>query len=139
MRIHVGLISVCALTGLLAAVTVVQAQPASTNTAFDGTYRLVSSTRVNKSYTSSHGKIGFCPDRRAGSLAIADGAALYTAQTGYELLGAVGPHGELALKVVAVGRGRPLELDATGGIDANGRAHVRQRGPRCSYDFAWQK
>jgi hypothetical protein len=71
---------------------------------------------------------------------IADGAARYTAESGYELLGAVGPHGELALKVVAVTGGtRPLELDATGGIDANGQAHAHQRGPNCSYDFVWQK
>jgi hypothetical protein len=39
----------------------------------------------------------------------------------------------------ANGGSRPLEMDATGGIDANGAAHVRQRASACSYDFAWQK
>jgi hypothetical protein len=90
-------------------------------------------------YATNKGDSAPCPDRRPGPLMIAAGAARYTAESGYDVLGAVGPHGELALKVGAAGDSRPLELDAIGGIDANGKAHARQRGPSCSYDFVWQK
>jgi hypothetical protein len=137
MRTQFGLISTCALAGLLAA-AVAHAQPASPNAAFDGTYRLVSSTKVNPMYTKK-GVSAPCPDRRPGPLTIAAGAARYTTASGYDVSGAVGPRGELALKMVAAGDSRPLELDAAGGIDANGKAYARQRGPSCSYDFVWQK
>ena len=137
MRTPIGLLSACALAGLLSA-AVAQAQPASPNAAFDGTYRFLSSTKVNPMYTKK-GVSAPCPDRTPGPLTIAAGAARYTTASGYDVSGAVGPHGELALKVVVAGDSRPLELDATGDIDANGKAHARQRGPSCSYDFVWQK
>ena len=40
---------------------------------------------------------------------------------------------------VSTGGSRPLEMDASGGIDGQGTVHARQRASACSYDFVWQK
>ena len=53
--------------------------------------------------------------------------------------GVSGPQGELTMRSASLGGTRPFRMDATGSIDANGTAHVRQSGASCSYDFIWQK
>jgi hypothetical protein len=112
------------------------------NTKFDGTYRFVSSAKVNPMYTSSKGDMAPCPDRTVGPLTIAQGQARYTTETGYELQGPVGPNGELDMRLMAVGGGgsRPLEMRAAAAeIDDTGTVRARQIGGACSHDFVWQK
>jgi hypothetical protein len=135
----IGSLSILIFFGLLATVDAQTASPAGT--AFDGTYRFVSATKVTPMYTSSKGDMAPCPNRTPGPLTIAQGHARYTTETGYELSGTVGPQGQLAMRSVPVSTGgsRPLEMDATGGIDAHGNAHARQRASACSYDFVWQR
>ncbi|HUC72362.1 MAG TPA: hypothetical protein VMS01_14330, partial [Stellaceae bacterium] len=68
---------------------------AQTPSGFDGTYRVVSATNVNATYTDRNGRMGPCPNRKPGPLHIANGQARYTNATGYKLRGAVGPQGAL--------------------------------------------
>ena len=142
MRRQIGLLSIVGFFGLLATANA-QTPPASTaGTKFDGTYRLVSTAKVNPMYTSSKGDMAPCPDRKPGSLTIVQGQAGYTTGTGYELQGPVGPNGELEMRLMAVGGGgsRPLEMRATAAeIDSTGTVRVRQTGCACSHDYVWQK
>ena len=140
MRTQIGLLSVAGFFGLLATANA-QTSAATAGTAFDGTYHVVTVAKVNPTYTSSKGDMAPCPDRTPGPLTIAQGQAPNTTEPGYQLRGTVTPPGMWALRLapVATGGSRPLEMDAAGGIDANGAAHLRQRASACSYDFAWQK
>jgi hypothetical protein len=52
--------------------------PSTAATAFDGTYALVSSAKVNETYTERSGRLGQCPNRRPGPLHIANDQARYT-------------------------------------------------------------
>jgi hypothetical protein len=111
-------------------------------TKFDGTYRLVSSTKVNPMSVSSKGDMAPCPDRTPGPLTVAQGQARYATETGYQLQGPVGPNGELDMRISAVGGGgsRPMELRTTAAqIDSTGTARARQIGGGCSHDYVWQK
>ncbi len=141
MKSHVGLLSIVAFFGLVA-VADAQAPPASTaGTRYDGTYRVVSSTKVNPMYTSSKGDMAPCPDRTPGPITIAQGQARYTTQTGHELRGPVGPNGELDMRLMtSTGGSRPMELrTAAAQIDNTGKVYARQIGAGCSYDYVWQK
>ena len=142
MRRQIGLLSVVGFFGLLATADA-QAPSASTaGTKFDGTYRFVSSTKVNPMHTSSKGDMAPCPDRTPGPLTIVQGQARYTTQTGYELKGPVGPDGDLDMRISTVGGGgsRPLEMrTAAAEIDGTGKVYARQIGHGCSYDYVWQK
>jgi len=141
MRTQIGLLSIVGFLGLLATANAQMTSASTTGTVFDGTYHFVTAAKVNPTYTSSKGDTAGCPDRTPGPLTVVSGQARYTTETGYELLGTVDPQGRLAMRVAPAANGgsRPLEMDVTGGIDANGAAHVRQRASACSYDFAWQK
>jgi hypothetical protein len=117
---------------------------AQTSPAFDGTYRVVSSTNVNSTYTDRNGRMGSCPNRRPGPLHIANGQVRYTNATGYKLKGTVGPQGALAMGLVAPSNSnnagsQPLNLSVSGQVDSTGTARVRQTSNSCSYDFVWQK
>jgi hypothetical protein len=139
---QIGLLSIAGLVGLLAAANAQAPSPSAAGASFDGTYRFVSSARVNKTYVTKQGQMGQCPDRRAGPLTVVQGQARYTSATGRQLEGTVGPQGELAMRFIAPPTGsgyRPLELSVSGSIDATGTARVRQRGSSCSYDFVWRK
>jgi hypothetical protein len=142
MRTYVGLLSIVEFFGLLAT-AYAQAPAASTaGTRFDGTYHLVSSTKVNPMYTQMNGRRSPCPDRTPGPLTIAQGQVRYTTQTGYQLQGPVGPNGELDMRISTVGGGgsRPLEMRAAAAeIDGTGKVYARQIGAGCSYDYVWQK
>lgn len=140
MQRKIGLFSAVGFFGLLAAASA-QTQPTpAASTAFDGTYRLVSSAKVNEMYTSPNGSMLLCPDRTAGPLTIAHGQARYTTQSGNQLQGTVGPNGELDLRVMAAGGSRPMEMRTSAAqIDSKGTARARQIGGACSHDFVWQK
>jgi len=139
MRSQVGLLSLLGLLGLIA--TVDAQTPA--NMAFDGTYRVVSTAKVNQTYLSKGGRALPCVDRTPGPLTIVNGHAKYTTETGIELLGAAAPNGELDLRPMdphaGAGLGRPFGLRTKAAIDSTGTVHARQSGFSCSYDFVWRK
>ena len=74
---HIGLFSIIGLFGPLAAANAQTPPPSTAGAAFDGTYRLVSSARVNQTFMTRKGQVGQCPDRRAGPLTIMQGRARY--------------------------------------------------------------
>ncbi len=106
---------------------------------FDGTYRLMSSAKVNENYVAKGGQSSPCPTRTPGPLTIRQAQARYTAESGREVTGTVGPQGELSMRSAEPGESRPNELKISGTIDAAGMARARQIGFSCSYDFVWQK
>ena len=141
MRNYFGL---AAAAGMLGWVAAAGAQAPAVGNAFDGIYRVVSSTNVNATHTDRNGRMGSCPNRKPGPLHIANGEARYTTATGYKLRGNVGPQGELAMGLVAPSNSRnagsqPLNLRVLGQIDTTGTVRIRQTGASCSYDFVWQK
>ena len=140
MRNYFGLAAAAGILGWAAAA----GAQAPAGTAFDGTYRLVSSTKVNDTYTDKTGRMAPCPARNPGPLHIVNGKVRYTNATRYKLKGSVGPQGELTLDMMAPSNSgnagaRPLEMNVSGTIDGSGAARVRQTGNSCSYDFVWQK
>ena len=139
MQKSIGWLLIVGFFGLFAA-----AANAQTSSAFDGTYRVVSATNVNATYTDRNGRMGPCPNRRPGPLHIANGQVRYTNATGYKLRGTVGPQGALTMGLVAPSNSnnagsQPLNLSVNGQIDSAGTARVRQTSNSCSYDFVWQK
>ena len=139
MRRRIGLVSVI---GLFASLTAAEAQtppPATAGAAFDGTYRLVSSARVNQTFMTRKAQVGQCPDRRPGPLTVINGQARYKSATGYRLRGTVGPQGELAMRASGPGQSQPIEIRVSGQIDATGTVRARQTSNSCNYDFVWQK
>ena len=141
---RIGLLGVIGFFSLLGAANAQTPPPAAPGASFDGTYRFVSSAKVNPTYTTRNGQTGQCPDRRAGPLHIANGQAQYTTATRYQHTGTVGPQGELAMSVIAPPNSSnagafPLNINANGTIDSTGTARARQLGHSCSYDFVWQK
>jgi hypothetical protein len=144
MRRWIRVLGVVGFFGLLATTNAQTPSPPAPGASFDGTYRFVSSAKVNPTYTTRNGQMGFCPDRRPGPLHVAKDRVRYTAATGYRLTGTVGPQGELAMRVIAPSNSsnagsRFLDLTANGQIDGAGMARARQLGGSCSYDFVWQK
>jgi hypothetical protein len=139
MTSRIGLISIVSFFGLLATANAQGASSSAPGASFDGTYRLVSSTKLNEMYTSYNGQTGMCPNRKPGPLHVMGGRVHYTAATGYRFEGTVGPQGELTMRSEMVGSSRPAHLQAPGTIDGSGAAHVRQQGSSCSYDFVWQR
>jgi hypothetical protein len=142
MRMQIGLLSIVGFFGLIAAANAQTTSPSTPVTAFDGTYRFISSAKVNPMYTAQNGRMAPCPDRTPGPLTIQNGQARYTAESGHELLGTVGPNGELEMRMipVTVGGSRPMEMRAAAAeIDSTGTVHLRQIGSACAHDFIWQK
>jgi hypothetical protein len=137
MQKHIGLLSILGLLGIIG--TAGAQAPSAARSSFDGTYRLVSSTRANAMYTSYNGQSAQCPNRKPGPLHIAGGRVHYMTATGYRLGGTVGTQGELTMRSAMIASSRPARLEASGTIDANDTVHVHQSGSSCSYDFVWQK
>jgi hypothetical protein len=110
---------------------------------FDGTYRLVSTAKVNQWYRERDGRMLPCSDRTPGPLTIVNGHAKYTTETGQELAGTVGANGELDLRPTssAAGAGlqRPFGLRTMAAIDTTGTVHARQTGFSCNHDYVWRK
>lgn len=89
----VGLLTIIGFFSFITPVNSQTQPPSTPETAFDGTYAFVSSTKVNETYMDRAGQIGHCPDLRASSLIITKGQASLPL---FE--GTVGPHGELAMQ-----------------------------------------
>jgi hypothetical protein len=141
MQKNISWLWVVGFFGLLAAADAQTSPPLAAGTPFDGTYRPVSSTNVNATYTTRKGQTGPCPNRRAGPLHIVNGKARYTTATGYRVRGTVGPQGELAMRAIGPSSwaSQPIDLSVSGTVDPSGTARVRQLSHSCSYDFVWQK
>jgi hypothetical protein len=136
---QIGLVWIVAFVALLAAADAQTPQPSSAGAVFDGTYRLVSSARVNQTFMTRKAQVGQCPDRRPGPLTVMQGRARYKSATGYPLRGTVGPQGELAMRAAGPGQSQPIEISVSGQIDGAGTVHARQTSNSCNYDFVWQK
>jgi hypothetical protein len=140
MQRSIGLVVIAGLTGLIASAN---AQPAPSP--FDGTYKVVSYTNVNATYTDRNGRMASCPNRRPAPLHIENGRVRYTTATGYKIRGTVDPQGQLTMGLIAPSPNagsagsQPLNLRVNGQIDGTGTARVRQTGSSCSYDWVWQK
>ena len=93
MRKWIGLLWIAGFFGFLAAADAQTPSPSTVGGPFDGTYRFVSSAKLNATYVTRNGRTGACPDRRAGPLHVEGGRARYTTATGYKLRGTVGPQG----------------------------------------------
>ena len=142
MRKRIGLLSIVGLFGLSAIANAQTPSASPLGAGFDGTYRVVSSAKVNATYVTRGGQMGQCPDRSPGPLTIAKGKARYTSATGRQLTGTVGPQGELAMRLVGPPGSngyRPTEISVDGTVDGSGTVHARQRSNSCSYDFVWQR
>ena len=138
MRTQLGVASIVGFLGFCA-VAVAQTAPSTGATAFDGTYRLVSSTNLTKTYVSKGGRTLPCPARKPGSLSIAQGQVSYTSGSGRKLAGMVNPQGGVEIDLGAAGLSNPTVLHVSGTVDASGMLHARQEGNACSYDFVWQR
>jgi hypothetical protein len=126
------------------AAAIAQTPPASTaGTRFDGTYRFVSSTKLNENYMTGTTRIGQCSDRRVGPLTIVNGQARYNynRQLDWKVEGTVGSQGELAMRLVApIGSHKSFfEIFVNGRVEGNGTVSARQISYRCNYDLIWQK
>jgi len=148
LKIAPRLLSFAAAASVLLAVVNADAQSPATSSvadaqtagrAFDGTYRAVSSAKVNQMYIAEKGNMVVCPDRMPGPLTIVQGQARYTDASGDPVDGTVGRQGELAMHAAEPGGARAMELDVRGSVAGNGTVHARQQGYSCSYDFVWQK
>ena len=129
MRAKIGVMTVAGFFGLF--------MPAEAQTRFDGTYQLSYSSKVNDTFVSRNGDMGFCLERRPGPLTVANGMVRYTTETGRNLSGMVRPNGDFEFSFVAPDGSGSLRVG--GIVDSNGTVRVRQLGNSCSYDFAWQK
>ena len=139
MRSQIALVWIVAFVASLAAADAQTPPPSAAGAAFDGTYRLVSSARVNQTFMTRKAQVGQCPDRRPGPLTISQGRARYRSATGYPLRGTVGPQGELAMRASGPGQSQPIEIRVSGQIDGAGTVRARQTSNSCNYDFVWQK
>ncbi len=144
MRWLIGLLCAVGFFCLPAAAKAQAPSPSPAGTSFDGTYRLVSSAKVDQTYVARNGQQGPCPDRAAGPLTVENGQAQYTTATGYTLAGTLGPQGQLAMRLLAPTNSsnagsHPIDIIVNGGIDSAGTARVRESSHSCSYDFTWQR
>ena len=92
MKTRTGLLSIAGLLGLVVA--------AEATSPFDGTYQVISATKVNQTHMNKGGDIGYCQDRTPGPFTIADGVARYTTQSGDTLVAQVAPNGEFEMHYV---------------------------------------
>ena len=123
------------------------AQAPSSQTAgsqFDGTYALVSSTKLTQTFTRPQtGQMRPCPDREVGPLTILKGQARVSAVASSHAVhadfdGVVGSQGELAMRSVNPAYDTPAERLLRGRIDGTGTVHARLI-TGCDFDYVWRK
>ena len=139
MRVRIEWLWIVGFVGMNVAANAQTPSPLTAGAAFDGTYGLVSSAKLNETYVSRGGTTGYCPGRTPGALTITQNRAQYTAETGLQVEGTIGANGQLTMRSVGPGPTRPVEVQVSGSVDRSGAVRVRQRGNSCSYDFVWQK
>ena len=140
MRMRIGLLSIVGFFGLLATANAQTTSASTAGTRFDGTYRFVSSAKVNPMYTAMNGRMAPCPDRTPGPLTIQNGQARYTAESA---MCCKDRSGRTASWICEWSRSRSAALAqwrcARRQIDNAGTVRVRQIGSACAHDFVWQK
>ena len=135
------------LIGFLGLAVAADAQTPLSQTAgsqFDGTYALVSSTKLTETFTQSQtGRMRPCPDWQVGPLTIVGGQARVSfVSTSHgvhaDFDGMVGSQGELVIRSVNPAYDAPAERLLNGRIDGTGtvRAHLLSG---CSFDYVWRK
>lgn len=129
---------------LFAFSTAAYAQTSSSSTPvtkYDGTYALVSLTKLHETYAQlGTNWIRRCPTPKPGSLIIVNGQARYTTSSGKESEGTVGSQGELAMQSSAPSKyAGPSEIATHGRINGDGTVTARRMSNGCSYDLIWQK
>ena len=111
---------------------------------FDGTYALVSSTKLTEIFTQPQtGRTRPCPDWQVGPLTIVRGQARLSAvSTSHavraEFEGVVGSLGDLALRSVNPAYDAPAERLLNGRIDGTGTVRARLISG-CNFDYVWRK
>jgi hypothetical protein len=89
-------------------------------------------------------RVGRCQDnKKAGPLKIMNGQARLSNGPGYHYEGSVGPHGELAMRLVTPPLcskcSLPREIMVDERIEENGTVKARRADYRYSYDLFWKK
>jgi hypothetical protein len=110
---------------------------------FDGTYALVSSTRLTELYTVPQtGRTRPCPDWEVGALTIVRGQPRFSSASSSAVRaafeGMVGSQGELAIRSVNPAYDAPAERLLNGRIDGTGTVRARLIS-RCNFDYVWRK
>jgi hypothetical protein len=138
MQKNIGLTLIVVFLIPFAATNAQTPAPETAATKFDGTYAMVSATKLNETYASTGcytNTIGQCRDFNRSPLVITSGQVHYRNWTG-----TVGPQGELSMRRTHAVRdfcqGEPTMV---GSIDGAGTARARRTGYWCSYDVVWQK
>lgn len=139
MHSQVGFLGIVGLFGLHAVAFAQTPSSATARAPFDGTYQLVSSTRVNQSYVQRGGMMGFCPEATPGALTIAQNRLSYTTESGRRLDGTVGANGEIQIQYATPTTFQPIRVNVRGFVDGSGNIRVRQEGNSCNYDIVWKK
>src|SRR5258706_9369748 len=109
MRRRIGLLAFVGFFGLFAAANAQRSSPSTAGGPFDGTYRFVSSAKLNATYVTRNGRTGPCPDRRAGPLHVEAGRGRTNPPTGDKTPGSLRPPGG-----AGVPDGRPTKPRKTG-------------------------
>jgi hypothetical protein len=144
MQHGIGWLWLAACFGLAVAA---DAQTPSSQTAgsqFDGTYALVSSTKLNEIFTVTRtGQTRPCPDWEVGPLTIVRGQARVSfVSTSHgvhaDFDGIVGSKGELAIRSVNPAYDAPAERLINGRIDGTGTVRARLISG-CSFDYIWRR
>jgi hypothetical protein len=129
--------------GLPAAADAQAPSSSTVGAAFDGTYEFISSTKLAETYISpGTSRMAQCPERIPGQLTIVNGQPRFSISIPgkpADFEGTLGSQGELAMRSVLPGGGRPTERMLSGRIDSTGTVHARLSGVNCNYDFTWRK
>jgi hypothetical protein len=113
MQKHIGWLGIVGFFGLVAAANA-QTPPAPTPvTKYDGTYTIVSSTKVNETYITRQNRMGQCPDRIVGPLSVVSGQAHFVNIT-------AGPY-------------RFASPNFEGKVGSNGELEMRSAGGKCRW------
>ena len=111
---------------------------------FDGTYALVSSTKLTETFVvPSQGRMRPCPDWEVGPLTIVRGQARVSAVSTSHAVhadfdGMVGSQGELAMRSVNPAYDSPNVRLINGRIDGAGTVRARLISG-CDFDYVWRK
>ena len=111
---------------------------------FDGTYALVSSTKLTETFiVPESGRMRPCPDWQVGPLTIVRGQAKVSfVSTSHgvhaDFDGMVGSKGELVIRSVNPAYDAPAERLLNGRIDGAGTVRARLI-TGCKFDYVWRK
>lgn len=144
MQKAAGWLSLVGFFGLAVAADAQTPLSQTAGSQFDGTYALVSSTKLIQTFTQSQtGRMRPCPDWEVGPLTIVRGQARVSAASSShavraEFQGVVGSRGQLAMRSVNPAYDAPAERLLNGTIDGTGTVRARLI-TGCDFDYVWRK